>query len=307
LRLGFQPEEVRSRLRAARDHLLRSYSLSSGAFLHALGADGSVLDTRPDLYGQAFVLFGLAHAYGAEQDEAVKVRAKELLAYLQRERRLPEGGYSELGSEGILRESNPHMHLFEAALAWMSVDGDGAWRLLADELFTLCREKFIDPDTGLLVEHFGPGWRPLREGGRFVAEPGHHFEWCWLMEWYGRLTGKEVRACSGRLFALAERHGVSPQRGIIYDEVWSDFSPKKRSSRYWPHCERVKAALRLGEAAAADQALAQLFLFLDTPVPGLCYDHREADGTMAEQPPKSSFLYHVVNALDEYLSLRETL
>ena len=47
----------------------------------------------------------------------------------------------------IVYRSNPHMHLFEAALAWMAVDRDPEWRSLADELCVLATTKFIDEET----------------------------------------------------------------------------------------------------------------------------------------------------------------
>jgi len=50
------------------------------------------------------------------------------------------------------------MHLFEAALAWIEVDTDPVWRELAEKVFTLCRDKFVDKETGLLAEQFDSDW-----------------------------------------------------------------------------------------------------------------------------------------------------
>ncbi len=66
--------------------------------------------------------------------------------------------------------ANPHMHLFEATLAWSAVDDDPAWASMADGIAQLCLGKFIDAETGALRECFcqrlvAGGWHcgtPLR-------------------------------------------------------------------------------------------------------------------------------------------------
>lgn len=155
------------------------------------------------------------------------------------------------------------MHLFEAALAWVEFDDDPRWVALADSLLQLCLEKLIDPSTGLLAEKFVDGWAIAREGGRFVFEPGHQYEWCWLMQRYETLTGKNAGPRVRQLFEISETCGISPDRRAAYDEVWSDLTPKLTSSRFWPQGERVKAAARLGEKPAAAEALAALMRYFD--------------------------------------------
>src|SRR5690606_18933473 len=115
-------------------------------------------------------------------------KAIGLLDFLNRERSLPNGGFSEIEGGKICYRSNPHMHLFEAALAWMAVDKDPRWRTLADSIHSLATTKFIDEKTGLLAEYFASDWSPILENGRFIAEPGHHYEWAWLFLVYGELA-----------------------------------------------------------------------------------------------------------------------
>ena len=211
---------------------------------------------------------------------------------------------------------NPHMHLFEAALAWMQADPDPRWKELAEEVLNLCLTKFIDPDSGALCEYFEKGWKPVRADGQFLFEPGHHYEWSWLMMVHEELTGRDLSRARTGLFLLAEKHGLSPER-FAFDEVWSGGGPKKRSSRFWPQGERVKAAVRLGSRApeneragyalAADDALAALLRFVQTPTPGLWRDTLLETGQFREEPAKASSLYHIINALDEYITFRPKL
>ncbi len=303
------------------DFILKYYSLRSGAFLHAVDENLQPLNKPSDLYGQAFVLFALAHAYEVLGDEAYKIRALALLDYLARERRLPEGGYSEYG-EGSkpLLEANPHMHLFEALLYWAEIDRDVTWRSHADELLHLCLDRLIDPVTGALAEHFENNWIPQRQGERFIFEPGHHYEWAWLLGRYQKIMGPattpvQLVACRNRLYDLAESHGINVEKGAAFDEMWSDMTPRKRTARFWPQTERIKAALQMGLekpgdsrfAQAADQAMQTLFLFLDVPHQGLWYDTWLESGEFTTLPAKASSFYHIIGAMADYIRLRESL
>lgn len=302
----------------AAEKLLRDHALPSGAFLHSVDDSGRPAETKSELYTQAFALFGLANAFAETREEKYRIAARALLAYLNRERRAPGGGYTELTKSGLAYESNPHMHLYEAALAWMRVDSGREWGELADQLADLTLQKFIDGSNGILAEHFHEGWEPIRENGAFVFEPGHQFEWAWLLAVHEELSGKDLGAARRRLYQNGEKYGIRRSgQPVAYDEVWSDLRPKKKTSRYWPQCERAKAAVRLGResrgaersayAASADEAIGSLFLFLATPVRGLCFDTMEEDGSFSAEPPKASCLYHIVNALDEYIRIRPEL
>jgi mannose-6-phosphate isomerase len=47
-----------------------------------------------------------------------------------------------------------------------------------------------------------------------------------------------------------------------------------------------------------------LWRYLETKKPGLWLDTLTENGTFAEQPVKASSLYHIINALSEYITLR---
>jgi mannose-6-phosphate isomerase len=316
-------------VRRGTDALIEKYGLPSGAFGHAVDGAGRLENPQSELYTQAFVLFGLAQSYelvrsaGASDGASYKSRAKTLLAYLQRERRHPAGGYVEIKNNEILFQSNPHMHLFEAAVCWARVDSDPAWADVCHEVFRLCMSRFIDSATGALCEHFDRDWQKQVSAGRFFFEPGHHFEWAWLLHSYLNLfkhdlskeTVDTATVAAARLYALAEAHGVV--RGFAVDEVWSDFSVKKPSSRFWPQTERIKAAVELGRhartelqpafATAADEALTALWTYLDSPARGLWQDTRNEHGEFIPQPSKASSLYHIILAISEYATKRPLL
>ncbi|WP_374078077.1 AGE family epimerase/isomerase [Bdellovibrio bacteriovorus] len=299
-------------------YMVEKFSAPSGAFIYSINPDGTPKSKNPDLYTQAFALFGLAQNYAVNPNKETKDRAKALVQYLQRERKVKGGGYTELDEKGnVSYKSNPHMHLFESAIAWMAIDADQEWKDLGQELVTLALTKFIDKSTGVLGEYFDENWNHLRENGKFIYEPGHQYEWAWLMFLYQDLTGQDLKSVRHQLFSLADKYGTSPSRKVAFDEMWSDFTPKTQSSRFWPQCERIKAAVRLGTevskeqqllyAKAADDALETLFKFFETPMQGLWYDMLSEKDEFNGNSSKSSSLYHIVNAMEEYINLRGKL
>lgn len=309
--------QVRAILKPAMDFFVEKYSLPSGAFLHAVTADGSPDNLQSELYTQAFALFGLARAYEVLRDPALKTRAKALLQYLNQERRAPYGGYTEVKNGGIKYQSNPHMHLFEAALAWATIDNDADWKTLAHGLFELCKAEFIDAETGALAEHFDEDWKPVLTDERFIFEPGHHYEWAWLLVQFEKLSKISTGALPEQLYQLAETYGVRKPEGITVDEVWSNFKIHKSSARFWPQTERVKAAVELGlrapleeqakYAAAADEAMKALWLYLDRPLKGTWEDTLSETGEFIPLAPKASSLYHIICAMSEYEAKRPLL
>lgn len=317
-RLGCTPQaEALAAAEQGVRYMIKHFSLPSGAFIHSVHPDGNPKSLNPDLYTQAFALFGLAQVYSVNSQSEIKERAKALLKYLQLERRVSGGGYTELEENGVSFKSNPHMHLFEAAIAWMQIDKDPEWTVLGNELANLALKKFIDPTTHVLGEYFDKDWNPLRENNLFIYEPGHQYEWAWLFSLHEELTGIASKSVRHQLFLLSEKHGVSKTRKIAFDEMWSDYTPKTLSSRFWPQGERIKAAVRLGTEAptgsrdlyanAADEALETLFKFFETPRKGLWYDQLSAEDTFSGNSAKASSLYHIVNAMEEYILLRPQL
>lgn len=287
------------------EFLLSKYSQPNGAFIHSVDVEGKPLNTSLDLYTQAFALFGMANAFAVTKDQKLVQRSLALVEYLKRERRVLGGGFTEFDSGKIVYRSNPHMHLFEAAIYWAEVHQDTTWLKLAEEVLDLCQAKFQDPVTGFIGEYFNDRWQRTVENGKFIFEPGHQFEWSWLMSRYEKISGKSVKQERTRLFDNAEKHGLT-KAGMVIDEVWSDLTPKLQSSRFWPQCERIKAAAAMSKedssyAAAAEQGMQALFRFFDLPLQGLWYDTLESSGEFRVQPAKASSLYHIIGAISEYL------
>lgn len=280
-----------------------------GLYRTRVSPEGAVLDDTASLYDQAFLLLATAAAVEAGVDVERSRRTAAAVQVALGTLALPQGGWREMAGPAF--QANAHMHLLEAALAWEALEPDGPWADMADTVVALARAHFIDGQGGFLREFFGPDWRPADgEAGRLV-EPGHQFEWAWLLTRWGRLRGDpSAHEAARRLFAAGER-GLDAARGVAIDELDETLRPRSSRARLWPQTEWLKAALILAEEAEGEErgrliesaAAAVRGLCLYFAPSGLWRDKLGADGGFETEPAPASSLYHIVAA---YQQLRET-
>ena len=174
--------------------------------------DGNVLDATFDLYNQAFALLAYACGHGSlDPSGDWQSRGYALVGTLKREFAHPAGGFREDREGRLALRANPHMHLLEAALAWLAIDPNPVWRDLADEIVALCLDRFIDRDTAALRELFASDWTPVSGMPGEVLEPGHHYEWAFLLDRWSKLTGRNRPAEVPKLIAFADANGLDRQ------------------------------------------------------------------------------------------------
>jgi mannose/cellobiose epimerase-like protein (N-acyl-D-glucosamine 2-epimerase family) len=281
------------------------YRRPDGLFRTLVAPDGTALDDRAFLYDQAFVLLALAEsqrALGQQPDlvaDAVSLR-NALYTHLKRN----EGGFGSEATDPVPILANPHMHLLEAALAWMEVSDEPAWQVLADEIAHLALHRFSDPHTGALRERFGSDWTQLGPEVGPVVEPGHQFEWAWLLSRWCRGAPGAALSKAERLVEIGETYGV--HRGVAVMGLLDDFKVVDGSARLWGQTERLKAALCLAKRSqqprywlAAASALGSLWKFLAVRTPGLWHDTLAADGRFVPSRVPASTFYHIVSAISE--------
>ncbi len=313
LRLGW-PGPALDPIRHGLAWLDNSYLRPDGLYRTLVDARGAPLDDAAVLYDHAFVLLALAAAAEVlpERRGELEARAGALLGRIRSGFAHDRGGLREAAA-GREHQSNPLMHLFEAAQAWSGALP--AFADLADELARHCLDRLIDPGTGVLRELYDADWRPAPgEDGRIIW-PGHQFEWAWLLEQWGRARGSErALQAARRLFEIGEA-GVDPARGVALDDLHDDLSPGSSMARLWPQTERLKAASILAEAEpegrararyleAAVEAADALERYFETPVRGLWRDRMDAAGRFLDGPAPASSFYHVMGALAELQGLR---
>ncbi|MET3781277.1 mannose-1-phosphate guanylyltransferase/mannose-6-phosphate isomerase [Brevundimonas sp. 1080] len=291
------------------DRLMSAYLRPDGQMRTLLAADGSPLEETAMVYDQAFLIFALACISGVTAKPSLEHKAAATRDLLMQGADAV-GGLKEAGSHPY--QSNAHMHLLEAALAWEEVGGGPQWTVLADQIMHLARTKFIDAETGNLREFFNADWSPaIGDDGRLV-EPGHQFEWAWLMARYGRSRNDEaVIADAWRLYEAGLK-GVDPKRSIAIDAMNIDGSVRSPRSRLWPQTEWLKASLILAalsddgrRAKCLDQAArAQRALWLYLTPQGLWHDKMLENGSFIDEPAPASSFYHIMAA---YVQVRQAV
>ncbi|KSV84515.1 mannose-6-phosphate isomerase [Sinorhizobium sp. Sb3] len=292
----------------------RVFKQPSGFYGALADADGNLLDGSFDLYNQAFAL--LAFAYLAEVVPARKAemieRSNDLRSRIEAHVKHPVAGFEEDNPPRLPLCSNPHMHLFEACLASEAVEGfdQVAWANLADEIADLAMDHFIDAETGVLREFFDHDWAPIAGDKGRIVEPGHLFEWAWLLlRWAERRGSAEAIVKARRLFDIGEAHGICANRNVAIMTLLDDLSVADPIARLWPQTEWLKAAVRFAaltggaererDLASAARAAAALQTFLETPVAGLWRDKQKADGSFVDEPAPASSFYHILCAIYE--------
>jgi mannose/cellobiose epimerase-like protein (N-acyl-D-glucosamine 2-epimerase family) len=233
--------------------LLGTLRGDDGGFLRAASVDGSPLDPNRDAYDHAFVLFALAWFFRATGDASAIQLADATWNVMQRnliDRQ--HGGFQEQYGPGQLdlklpRRQNPHMHLLEAVLALHVATGEKNWLRRAAALVDLFKAHFVDPTTGALGEFFGPDWSPAPGAEGRLREPGHQFEWVWLLFEYRRAAGDDsVIALAERLFAFGRGHGLDAD-GLVVDGLDADGAALATTKLLWPQTEYIKACVARAE------------------------------------------------------------
>jgi mannose-6-phosphate isomerase len=199
--------------------------------------------------------------------------------------------------------SNSHMHLLEAALAWLELDSDHRWLSLATQIVELALTRYINSRTGAIGEYFTGDWQPL-DSREEIVEPGHQFEWATLLLKFARNSSDARLAPAAlRLVAFGESRGVDRQRRVVINRCFADGRPDDADARLWPQTERIRASCAAAEASGdamhllhALDATQTLLRYFATPLHGLWRDRLNAANEFVVEPAPASSLYHIVGA-----------
>ena len=282
-----------------------------------VAADGTVLDDRVLVYDQTFHV--LALAAGAGTVEGAEERALAVLDAI--ESRFARAGTGFVEADDRPYQSNAHMHLFEACLEWIERGGGSPrWCETAARLADLATTHFIDA-RGFVREFFDQDWQPAAGADGCVVEPGHQFEWSWLLARWSVLADDERAASMGRRLFEAGESGIDPRRGLAVDTMDDRLKRVTERARFWPQTEWLKAACLQAELSTSGerdvwmervaQAHVAFSRYLDAtgsaPGAGLWFDKNRGDGTFEPEPSPASSFYHIVTAVAQLRRTSEAL
>ncbi len=235
--------KYRKQVKKGADFLLRYYAASrEGTWYWRVSSKGKVLkrsNRKQKAYGEAFVMFGLAHAYRVTRDERYLNAALDTWDNAEALRvinasRVPFRGYSQ----------NPLMHTFEALLALHDATDIDALLEDAKRLADFVLGKLYQKSKHYIPEKFESKWRPLssRRGG--YVDIGHQVEWAFLLSWAVKkgLPRRYLRIGEQLLDAALDR-GYDHRRGGIFSK--HDYNGNVTEQKIsWAQNELLRALAR---------------------------------------------------------------
>lgn len=258
-------------------------------FVHLLTPKCTVHDPRRDLYDHAFYLLACANV--GERGHQIASETMDLINSWES----PSGGWIEGDPHQLPRRQNPHMHLFEASMAYFDLTGDKKWLSLTSTVFGLFKQNIFDSKHHIIREFFDEDWNYYADPQGNSAEPGHGVEWVWLLGQYENLSGADTSEYARLLYDRA----FSGQPDFLNDEEDVGGNIRRDTKRLWVQTEVVKCHLAQAErglagsadmAAAAIEGLFQYYLNND----GSWVDQIDGSGKpIAKTIPVSTF-YHVI-------------
>ena len=272
------------------------YRRGDGLFAYAADPADGRQSEKALVYDQAFALLAWATLERAT-GRSYRSKAHALRGALAAQAH-PAGGFRELGQHPF--QANAHMHLLEASLAWEE-GGDASWRQLSDSIVELALTRFIDRGAGVVHEFFDADWLRLPDQAGGLVEPGHLFEWAWLLDRWSRARGTSDLRSIGEALYASGLSGVDRARNAAVGSLWSDLAVREPSTRVWPQTEWLKAALIYGapdDALAASRGLAG---FLQAARPGLWRERMDGAGARPDGPAPATSLYHIMGAVTALL------
>lgn len=285
----FAQERAAALFRSLQRHF---HDAEHGGWFYSIDPQGAPLDRRKDLYTHAFIVFACAHYWAKVREPLVESALDAALAVVARRFARDDGLYeasldedwSSLGSGPL---QNPLMHLAEAFLATLAARDDLAVQEALLELCQGMQRCFIDPQHGVMME------KPLGTVDNWF-EPGHQFEWYFLLASSPLLRETALQTSLERAFAFTEQMGVDPQSGAVCAmlELPPQAAPKDATQRIWAQAEYLRAlTLRPdGQAALERQLQALQGKFLHA---GGWHECLDAGGAVSRRDMPSTTPYHL--------------
>lgn len=261
-----------------------------GGWFYSIDPHGAPLDQRKDLYTHAFIIFACAHYWAKVREPLVESVLNAALQVVLEQFSTGNGLYeasleqdwSSLGSGPL---QNPLMHLAEAFLATLSVREDPTVKSALLALTDGMQQHFIEPVHNVMLE------KPRGAVDNWF-EPGHQFEWLFLLASSSLLRGTALHGSLDRAFGFAEQVGVDPQTGAVCGMLAPDGTLRDGTQRIWAQAEYLRALTLRPEGAERVQrqllVLQQRFLYT-----GGWYECRDGQGNVSREDMPSTTPYHL--------------
>jgi len=236
----------------ARDYIFRHFFDDEyGGTYWSLSADGEPLETKKQIYSQAFFIYALSWFHQATGDRESLDRAIELYrlieehSYDTRHEGYYEAFTREWGEISDLRLSekdanekktmNTHLHVLEAYTALYRVWPDPGLRKQLAGLVSTFIERIVNPGTSHLNLFFDEEWNRRSA----IVSYGHDIEASWLLCEAAEALGEADTVAGVALkIASAAHEGLAEDGSLFYekDDTAGHFD---RDRHWWVQSEAV--------------------------------------------------------------------
>ena len=281
-----------------------------GGFFHALDLNLEVKHSNRNLYDHAFALFSFGHFYNVTKDNGVRDWIYDIHEFIQSKFKAELGYFESLNQDNVnistTREQNPHMHLLEGYLCLYEFFGEKKYLDCSRELVQLFSEKMVDSKNGGVVEFFTQDWNNFDPELGDKIEPGHCYEWAWLLGEFERLSScSEYRQLTEKIYNFGFSFGQDTKFGGIFNEVSREGVVLDTNKRIWPETEAIKAHLAMyklkGDDKYIQRALVQFDFLKENRLNenGSWSEHLKQDLSDATDVYPSTTAYHLLMAMLE--------
>lgn len=230
------------------------YDKQYGGVYWSVDANGNALETRKQIYGLAFAIYGMSEYYLATQNEQALLFAKELYgtieqhsfdaqnngyfeAFAQDWKPLPDQRLSTKDANAS-KTANTHLHIVEAYANVYKVWQNDLLKERIENLLFLFDTYFISKQTHHLVLFFDDAWNEQPD----VVSYGHDIEAAWLLLQCAEVIRNEhwisVYQQHSKALADAASEGLDADGGL-----WYEYEPKHnqiiKQKHWWPQAEAM--------------------------------------------------------------------
>ncbi len=314
----------------ARNYIFRHFfdDLHGGTYW-SLNSNGEPLETKKQIYSQAFFIYALSAYHTATGDRESLDRAVSLFRLIEKHSfdRERDGYFEaftrEWGELADLRLSekdanekktmNTHLHLLEAYTSLYRIWPDGELRRQLSGLVRIFTHRIVDPVTSHLNLFFDEEWN-CRSG---IVSYGHDIEASWLLYEAAEVLGDadSVKGVALRI-ASAAHEGLAEDGSLWYerDDAQGHFD---RDRHWWVQSEGVVDFLHAWQLSGDESwlelsanLLEYIFTHLVDADNGEWFWSIRADGTVNRDDDKAGFWkcpYHNSRMCLEIMSRQEAI
>jgi cellobiose epimerase len=239
----------------AKEYILNHFfDLEFGGTYWHLSNEGKPVDTKKQIYSQAFFIYAFTEHYRASGDESSLKTAIGLFHIIEKHSFDTElNGYFEAYSrDWVLLEDlrlsekdanekktmNTHLHILEAYTSLFQVWNDDLLKTKLRNLIMIFIEKIVNQETRHLDLFFDENWKSRSE----IVSYGHDIEASWLIDEAARISGdpdlrcKVLNICIG--IAISACEGLQPD-GSLYYELDKAKGHLDKDRHWWVQAEAV--------------------------------------------------------------------